>query len=330
MIETIPFGAWPSPIGSADLVQGALRLSAPRIHRGVLYWLEGRPSEGGRQVLMAASLPADARGPFAEAREVTPATANVRTRVHEYGGGEFAIGSTRAYYVDDEEGRIFSCSLTDGGAIALSRDASRFADLVLSPDEAWLVAVEECERAGEEPENRLVAFALDRAATGEPSRARAPSVIASGHDFYASPTFKRRGARRGREAIDADRPASSAGSNREGELAFLAWDHPNMPWNGTWLQTIAWGPDGKRGEPQTRGGGERISIFQPRYAPDGAAPCRVGRVGLVESLAILAGPTAAGPSDVSRTRAPAVGLRNVELGLRRRARRDRQRDGERL
>ena len=104
-------GDWDSPIGSADLVRGALRLSAPTIEAGRLYWLEGRPDEGGRQVLMRARLPeATAVPALLDVEEVLARDVNVRTRVHEYGGGEFCVWRDRVYYVDDADGRIYRAS----------------------------------------------------------------------------------------------------------------------------------------------------------------------------------------------------------------------------
>ncbi len=248
MKDAEPCGGWPSVIGSADLVRGALRLSAPRVRDGVLYWLEGRPSEGGRQLLMGAPLRPD--GGVGEPREVTPAASNVRSRVHEYGGGESLVFRDRVFFVDDAEGRLCAARLGPEGAREvrpLSPPGSRFADPVCSPDGRWLVVVEERPRPEEEPEGRLVAFALEP--DGHPApRPVEPRVVAAGHDFYASPVFSPDGTR----------------------LAWLAWDHPNMPWNGTVLEALEWGAEGIRGEPRSLAGGTRESLFQPRFSPSGA------------------------------------------------------------
>jgi dipeptidyl aminopeptidase/acylaminoacyl peptidase len=241
-------GGWPSSIGSADLVEGALRLSAPRIHEGVIYWLEGRPGEGGRQALMAGEL-AEA-GQVRDLHEVCPAEVDIRTRVHEYGGGEYAIGSGHLFFVDDRDGRIHQGRLAAGHATniaPISRPDSRYADLVCSRDGRWLIAVEERPRVGREPENRLVAFELDPNAHGPEASSREMRIIASGHDFYASPVFAPKG----------------------DQLAFLAWDHPNMPWNGTTLESMAWATAGPGGSVVSRGGGPNESIFQPRYSASG-------------------------------------------------------------
>lgn len=245
-------GSWSSPIGSADLVRGALRLGSPLIDERRLYWLEGRPEEGGRQVVVCGSLPEaeSATNPgLSDVFEVSPKEINVRSRVHEYGGGEFTVSRGLLFFVDDADGRLYSCPVA-GGASAGGRvmplvpEGSLYADPIVSREGHWLFAVEERPRADAEPENRIIAIELDE--TGSP--VGAPQVVAAGHDFYASLTLSADGAC----------------------LAFLAWDHPNMPWNGTLLESIEWGPQGARGSVQQRGGGVRESLFQPRFAADGA------------------------------------------------------------
>ncbi len=241
-----PCGSWDSPIGSADLVRGALRLSAPRLVDGRLFWLEGRPSEGGRQVVMTGTL-SDA-GALEHMREASPAGINVRTRVHEYGGGEYAVWRDRLFFVDDTDGRIHAGRIA-GATAPITPAGSCYADLVPSSDGRWLIAIEERPRSEEEPENRLVAIEL--VASVRPAAVEAlsePRVVASGHDFYASPAF----------APDGER------------LAFLAWDHPNMPWNGTLLEVVQWGEDGPGSAPRWVAGSPSESLFQPRFAKDGS------------------------------------------------------------
>jgi len=256
--QTRPCGSWESPIGSADLVRGALRLSAPKIEGGRLFWLEGRPSEGGRQVILCARLPESAASasasianPLAGVQEISPAGVNVRTRVHEYGGGEYAVWRDRVFFVDDADGRIYAGPF-GGSAVPVTPPGSQHADLVVSPDGNWLFAIEERPREGLEPENRLIAISLrDRAADAGGAavdRVKAPLVVASGHDFYASVVI----------APSGDR------------VAFLAWDHPNMPWNGTVLEVVGWGAGGPQGEVRIVAGSRTESLFQPRFSPDGA------------------------------------------------------------
>ncbi len=245
MKTTRACGSWESPISSADLVRGALRLSAPRIDRGRLFWLEGRPSEGGRQVVMVGDL-SEAVG-LRDLREASPSGVQVRTRVHEYGGGEFAVWRDRLFFVDDADGRIHVCGI-GGPSVPISPAGSRYADLVVSPDGRHLVAVEERPRVGLEPENRLIVIEVaPPSGSGSGIVSGPPRVVAAGHDFYSSPVFAPDG----------------------GRLAFLAWDHPNMPWNGTSLEMVTWGESGPAGMPRTMAGGRRESLFQPRFAVDG-------------------------------------------------------------
>ncbi len=220
-----PYGSWPSPITSARVVAGARRLSLPRLDGERVAWLEGRPEEGGRQVVMAAV-------PGQAPEELSPADVNVRSRVHEYGGGDYLLRDGRLYYVDFASQRLF------GPEGAISEPGPRHADMALSPDGRWLVAVEERPRDGAEPENRIVAL---------PAAGGSPQVVASGHDFVSSPRFSPDGSR----------------------LAFTAWSHPDMPWDASALYVVAWGRDGPSGDPRRVAGGAGESVQTPRFAPDG-------------------------------------------------------------
>jgi dipeptidyl aminopeptidase/acylaminoacyl peptidase len=220
------YGSWTSPFSATRITAGSLRLSQPRLEGGRLHWLEGRPTEGGRQVVMAAT--GDA---VPEAR--TPDTVNVRTRVHEYGGGDFVAHQGALYYSNDADGVVYALgrgALTEGGA--------RYADFAVSPDARWLVAVEERPRDGQEPTNQLVAIPLP----GGGSLQR----LVTEFDFVSSPTFSPRGNR----------------------LAFLGWNHPNLPWDGTELHELEWGAGGA-GARRRVAGGTAESVFQPRYSPGG-------------------------------------------------------------
>lgn len=232
------YGSWPSQIRADQLATAARRLSQPRLDGGEVYWLEGRAAEGGRQVVMQA--PLDSVG---TPREFSPDSVNVRTRVHEYGGGDFSVHQGRLAFVDFADQRIYLGG--SDGHEALSLPGPRYADLVISPEGRWLFAVEERHAEGVEPENRLVVFELPR--VGEGVSARAPRVIAEGFDFYSFP------------AVSPD----------ESQLAFTAWRHPNMPWDSTVLFCMPWSSQGPAGEPRWVAGGEDESVFQPRFSPQG-------------------------------------------------------------
>jgi dipeptidyl aminopeptidase/acylaminoacyl peptidase len=242
-IQIAPHGSWRSEIDAARIATSAVRLSQPRIHSGSVFWLEGRPREGGRQVVVSRALPGRGAAGSA-AREVTPAQANVRTRVHEYGGGDYAVAGNRTVYVDFTDQRAFR---SDGGEVApLSPSVGpRYADFAIRPGGDWLLAVEERPREGREPENRLVAFRLPE--PGASAGPTDPIVVASGHDFYSFPCWAPDGRR----------------------IAYTAWDHPNMPWDGTLLSVRDWSGDGPAGSERRVAGGPTESIFQPAFSPGG-------------------------------------------------------------
>jgi dipeptidyl aminopeptidase/acylaminoacyl peptidase len=237
-VLTRPFGSWPSPIGADRIATASLRLGQPRIVGGEVWWLEGRPAEGGRQVVVSA--PARGGAPT----ERSPADVNVRTRVHEYGGGDYGVGRGRLFYVDFEDQRLHG--VADGRVAPISRPGARQAEPTPTPDGRWLLAVEEEHGGGGEPENRIVAHRLP--ASGLPARPAEALRVASGHDFYSSPVVSPRG--------DA--------------IAYVAWDHPQMPWDGTVLYVQGWSAEGPRGTARVVAGGPGESVVQPRFSPAGS------------------------------------------------------------
>jgi dipeptidyl aminopeptidase/acylaminoacyl peptidase len=221
-----PYGSWRSPISSDLIVRGLVGLEGVVLEGQDVYWLEGRPGEGGRRVIVR-------RSPDGRTEEVTPRPFNVRTRVHEYGGGDFAVHDGVVYFSNFADGRLYS--LPPGGAPRpLTPEADRrYADMILDASRGRIVAVREDHTGAErEPINELVAVDLDDGSE---------RALASGDDFYSSPRLSPDGRR----------------------LAWLSWNHPNMPWDGTTL----WGCEGLPGEKIA--GGPEESIIQPEWSPDG-------------------------------------------------------------
>jgi dipeptidyl aminopeptidase/acylaminoacyl peptidase len=229
--RTAPYGSWASPLHADLVARAARRLSQPRLDRDCVYWLEGRPHEGGRQVVVRS------RG-GGGGEDVTPASANVRALVHEYGGGDFMIRAGELFYVDLNQPGIHRLGSEGRRPLGGTLPQARYADFDLSPDGCWLVAVEEEHREGQEAENRIVAF--DLASGGR-------RVIAAGHDFVSTPRFSPRGDR----------------------LAYLGWEHPNMPWDGTTLFVAPFRAGELTGPPRAVAGGRDESIFQPSFSPGG-------------------------------------------------------------
>src|SRR3989449_2020594 len=95
-----PYGTWKSPIAAHTVAAAALRLSSVALDGDDIYWIEGRPEEGGRNVLVKRS--ADGR-----IADVTPEGTNVRTRVHEYGGAAYTVSRGVVYYVEFTDQRLY-------------------------------------------------------------------------------------------------------------------------------------------------------------------------------------------------------------------------------
>jgi dipeptidyl aminopeptidase/acylaminoacyl peptidase len=170
------------------------------------------------------------------ARELTSSGANVRTRVHEYGGGELGCAGDALFYADLARPGI---QRLGGAPVAGTLADARYADFTGSPDGRFLLAVEEQPRDGaHEPANRLVAFDLVQ---------ERRCVVLADFDFVSSPCVSPDGRL----------------------LVCLAWRHPSLPWLGTELIGVPFGPDGPRGAPRRLAGGAGESLFQPEFGPDG-------------------------------------------------------------
>jgi hypothetical protein len=152
-----PYGSWRSPVG-ADLVAGGrIGLDALQAEGDDLYWLEGRSNEGGRYVVVR------------NGEDVTPAGLNVRSRVHEYGGGAYRIRDGVPYFVNFADQRLYR-----GDAPITPEDGASYADMRLTADGQTVVCVRQRNDV-----NEIVVLPADGSAS--------PRVLATGADFYASP-----------------------------------------------------------------------------------------------------------------------------------------------
>ena len=233
MKRVAPYGTWTSPI-TADLVASAgLRLGEIALDGDGVYWVEGRPLEQGRNVIVR-------RGAHGCVEDVTPAGFDVRTRVHEYGGGAFTVADGAVYFVNLRDQQVYRQPVGEARPVAVTSAAGRrFADLVVDRSRDQLLAVcEDHRRKRAEPENSLVAIPLQG---GE------PVTLAAGHDFFSSPRVSPDGR----------------------QMCWLAWDHPNMPWDGTELWVAELDRGGVPKDNCRIAGGPTESIFQPEWAPDG-------------------------------------------------------------
>lgn len=226
-----PCGSWASPVTSALITGATLQLGQLRVAGPDVFWLEGRPAEQGRQVLVCRR--ADGR-----IDELSPAPFNVRNGVHEYGGGAFTVDRDGVVFTHHGDQQIYRIDGT-AGPRRVTRDLGmRFADALMDRPRGRLVAVREDHSVGRLPANTLVGVDL---ASG------AQQVLAEGHDFYASPCLSPDGR----------------------HLAWLTWDHPRMPWDGTELWCADVLVDGTLGAPRCVAGGPAESVFQPAWSPQG-------------------------------------------------------------
>jgi dipeptidyl aminopeptidase/acylaminoacyl peptidase len=225
-----PYGTWPSPISAESVAAQGMRLGSVAVDGEDIYWLERRPNEGGRSVLVRRR--ADGR-----LEELTPQGFNVRTRVHEYGGGAYIVAGGETYFSNFADQRVYR-----GDGTAITRDGRCFyADFAYDSERRRLIAVrEDHSRSGHEAETTLVAIPLDGAESGG-------EVIASGYDFYSTPRVSPDGTR----------------------FAWLSWRHPQMPWDGTELWVSGIDARGALTDARCVAGGPSESIYQPGWSPDG-------------------------------------------------------------
>jgi len=235
--QTAPYGSWKSPITSDLIVAGSVRLGEVYLDGDTIYWGEGRPTEGGRNLLVRQT-------PDGQRTDLTPAPFNVRTRVHEYGGGSYCVVDGVMYFSNFADQRVYRHREGEDPQPITPEGGYRYADSDPDRSRQRLIAVREDHTGeGREPVNAVVAIATH---PDDPAQ-NAGTVLISGSDFYAYPRLSPDGK----------------------QLCWISWNHPNMPWDGTDLWVADVQEDGSLGMPFRVAGGEGESIFQPSWSPDG-------------------------------------------------------------
>jgi dipeptidyl aminopeptidase/acylaminoacyl peptidase len=236
MPETLPYGAWKSPITSDLIVAETIGLGGVMVDGADIYWTESRPGEGGRNVLVR-------RTKDGGREDVTPAPHNARTRVHEYGGGAVTVHRGVAYFSNFADQRLYR--LAPGVAAEPLTPAPgdgaryRYADGVIDETRQRWIGVREAHEPGGQVDNTIVAVNFGAVGAGR--------VLVEGSDFCAAPRLSPDGKR----------------------LAWLQWNHPNMPWVGTELWVADVGADGGLAQWRKIAGGDSESVAQPLWSPDG-------------------------------------------------------------
>jgi dipeptidyl aminopeptidase/acylaminoacyl peptidase len=240
--QIAPYGSWKTPVTSDVIVSATIGLGEATMDGEDIYWIEARPSEAGRNVIVR-------RAADGETADVTPAPFNVRTRVHEYGGGAYLITDHAIYFSHFADNLLYKQS-PGGDPQALTSDGKmRYADFVFDKQRNRLIAVREDHTMSDTNcANSIVAVDLETGAN---------TVLVEGCDFYSSPRLSPDGKR----------------------LAWIEWNHPNLPWDGTELWVAELNDDGTFSKWEVVAGGKQESVFQPEWSPDGVLHFASDRTG---------------------------------------------------
>jgi dipeptidyl aminopeptidase/acylaminoacyl peptidase len=237
--HSAPYGTWPSPITPEVLLAGSVTLSELSVDGDDVLWLEGRPADGGRTALVRLR-------PGEPVRDVLPPGSDVGSTVHEYGGGAYAAGDGLIVYSERSDGSVRLADALGVRTIA-AVPGCRYAAFALDPQRLRVYAVREDhrDRPASEPENAIVVLSI--APDADPA-ANAGRLVAGGSDFVLAPQLSPDGT----------------------HLAWIAWDHPNLPWDATRLYAGRIAPDGTLEQPRCIAGeGGDEAIVEAHWMPGG-------------------------------------------------------------
>ncbi len=229
--ETRPYGEWTSPLTAEGIARGGRRLAQPHCHGGDIYWLEGLPEEGGRTVLR--------RWQAGRIETLTPPGYSLRTRAQEYGGGVWCPADReRRFFVEDSDQGVYVQD-TAGIRPLCRLDGLCFADLQWDGGRNRIIAICEDHRDPDmEPSASVVAIQADSGTL---------TTLVSGADFYTAP----------RLSPDGD------------ELAWVEWNHPDMPWDASRLMRAVLDGDGRPQAVRQLPGKGPEAVFQPEWRSRG-------------------------------------------------------------
>lgn len=234
--QTATYGSWSSPITADLVVTGTVRLKTPVYDKENIYYSEMRPNESGRNVIVKIL-------PNGEMLDIVPTPFNARTRVHEYGGGEFLVVDGVVYFSNFSDQKIYKIDTNTQDLLPkpiTTAESFYYADACFDKNHNRLICIREDHTSSDqEAINSIVAIDIQGENNGK--------VLVSGNDFYSSPKISPDGTK----------------------LAWLTWHHPNMPWDSTELWVAEFDLDGLIKSPQLVAGGKNISIFQPEWSNDG-------------------------------------------------------------
>ncbi|MDH3371582.1 MAG: S9 family peptidase, partial [Gammaproteobacteria bacterium] len=225
------YGSWKSPITTDRVVGSAVSLGQIALDGPDIYWSEMRPGEGGRYVVL--------HWRAGSMEEMLPAPFSARTRVHEYGGGAFLVQDGVLYFSNDRDQLLYRLAPGLTPQPITSGSGKRYADGVFDHWHREIVCIREDHGADGEAANAIVSI--------DPDGRREARVLVMGEAFYASLRLSPDGQ----------------------HMAWLSWNHPDMPWDGTQLWLAERGPQGRPVNSRCVAGGREESVFQPMFSPDG-------------------------------------------------------------
>lgn len=231
MTQIIPYGFWPSPISSDQLTAQSVRYSDVKLFQGKLYWIETRPNEKGRSVLVCS----DNQQQF----EPLDSTNNLRTRAQEYGGSCYCLAENCIYFVNNDDQAIYEFDIKHNFQKCISPAGNfRYADLLFDAKYQRLICIRETINDHHFPITEIISIHL---------HSKKISILASGNDFYSNPQI------------------SPCGQF----LSYLTWNHPQMPWDGSLCYQAKLNTNGEIESTILVAGSDHESIFQPQWSPDG-------------------------------------------------------------
>ena len=226
-----PYASWSSPLTPKNLAEKGRRYGHMDVDNGFLYWLEIRAAEQGRGVLMRANR-------NQPASEVLPGSLSVRTKVHEYGGGDFIVADGVVFFSNAEDNQVYQF---DGKLTQLTQTdpqvEQRYADFCLAPNKKYLLAVRECHRQ-DQVINDLICISIET---------QSVTVVHQGFDFYSFPRISPAGHR----------------------VCWTCWNQPDMPWDAAELWLADFHQSGHVDAAHKVRGGDRGSVFQPEWSEEG-------------------------------------------------------------
>lgn len=243
----LPYGSWPSPITAVHVAAGTTPVGGGAFVGEDLWWLEGRPAEGGRLTVLARNAASGG-----ETRELLAAPFNVRSRVNEYGGASWAAVEAgdghRLVFANFADQRLYAVGAHGGTPVPLTPASAgpdgdpqlRFAEIILGPTAETVLAI--CEDHRTELRRYIVSIPLDGSAAEDPG---ALGEVTDSSRFVAAPRLNPAGTR----------------------ISWISWEHPQMPWDGTELHVADLESLAARND-TVLAGSTTESVLQPEWLGD--------------------------------------------------------------